>query len=80
MEDSGAGPTGRTEEEAGTFTFPATSPCCRINRTEEGAAGGVLAGLWIRTLPRPLRLPLQIKPLACLWAVSARLSHALRSA
>lgn len=43
--DRGAGPAGRTDEEEGKFTFPARSPHCRINRMEEGAAGGVLRPL-----------------------------------
>lgn len=50
---------GRKEE--GSLLSLTRSPRCRINRMEEGAAGGV-PGLWTQTLPRMLVALPQIKP------------------
>lgn len=50
---------GRKEE--GSLLSLTRSPGCRINRMEEGAAGGVL-GLWTQILPRMLVALPQIKP------------------
>lgn len=69
---------GRTRKR-GSLLSLARSPRCRINRTEEGAAGGGAGGLWSQTLPRLLLGPpasqslavflgrLGFGPACCFW-------------